>query len=180
MTRLILKDLPRYECLSEAAQQFPDLDPSASAAFLHLIHASDDVWRVMNGHFADHGITQGRFLVLMLLLEKKTGGCPRAGTPAELAELAQVSRATITGLLDTLERDGFVRREPAPDDRRMVTVSLTPAGDKFMHDLLPVHFRLISAMMTGLTESERKTLVRLLAKVIGTLGGLNAKPASSL
>ena len=78
---------------------------------MHLIRAGEEVMRVMNAHFAAHNITQGRFLVMMLLLEKK-GDCPQATTPAELADLASVSRATITGLLDTLERDGFVRRQP--------------------------------------------------------------------
>lgn len=170
MSRLMLKDLPRYECLTEAARQFPDLDPSASQAFLHLIRAGDDVWRVMNAHFADHGITQGRFLVMMLLLERQGTGCPRPNTPAEIADCAQVSRATITGLLDTLERDGFVSREPDSADRRMITVKLTAAGTKFMNELLPAHFRLISTLMRGLSENERKTLVRLLAKVIAGIG----------
>lgn len=169
MTRLVLKDLPRYECLSEAAREFPDMDPSASDAFMHLIRASDDVWRVMNANFASHGITQGRFLIMMLLLEKKNSGCPRISTPAELADYAQVSRATISGLLNTLERDGFVNRQPSADDRRMVTVKLTEAGSQFIHRLLPNHFKLIASVMTGLTEAERKTLVHLLAKIINTI-----------
>lgn len=170
MTRILLKELPRYECLAEAAQQFPDLDPTTCEAFLHLIRAGDDLWRSMGSHFTEHGITQGRFMIMMLLLDKKHGGCPRPRTPAELADFAQVSRATITGLLDTLERDGFVRREPDANDRRMVTVHLTKRGEDFMHELLPRHFRLISALMAGLNPSECKTLVRLLAKVIATVG----------
>lgn len=170
MTRLVLKDLPRYECLAEAAQRFPDMNPAACEAFIHLIRAGDDVWRAMNNHFADHGITQGRFMVMMLLFDKKSGGCPRPRTPAELAECAQVSRATITGLLDTLERDGFVRRVPDPGDRRMITVHLTEAGAEFLRKLLPVHFRLISKLMDALSPAEFKTLVRLLGKVIATVG----------
>jgi hypothetical protein len=85
--RLVLKELPRYECLVEASKQFPDLQPAACEAFMHLIRAGDEVVQVMNTHFAAHNITQGRFLLLMLLLEK-TGDCPRSTTPAELAELA--------------------------------------------------------------------------------------------
>lgn len=176
MTRILLKELPRYECLAEAAQEFPDLDPTTCEAFLHLIRAGDDLWRSMGNHFAGHGITQGRFMILMLLLDKKHGGCPRARTPAELAECAQVSRATITGLLDTLERDGFVRREPDANDRRMVTVNLTKSGERFMHELLPRHFRLISALMAALSPAECKTLVKLLAKVITTVAEREGGP----
>ncbi len=166
MQRLVLKDLPRYECLVAASKQFPDLNPSACEAFMHLIRAGDEVWRVMNGHFNAHDITQGRFLVMMLLLEKKGTECPRPSTPAALADLASVSRATITGLLDTLERDGFVRREPDPADRRQITVHLTPAGQSFMHGLLPTHFQLINGLMGNLNEAERKTLVQLLHKIV--------------
>src|SRR5690606_38806913 len=63
-------------------------------------------------------------------------------------------------------RDGFVIREPDAADRRMVTVKLTAAGARFMNELLPEHFRLINALMAALSENERKTLVRLLAKII--------------
>lgn len=166
MQRLVLKDLPRYECLVEAAQEFPDLNPSACEAFMHLIRAGDEVTRVMDAHFAGHSITHGRFIVLMLLMEKKSGGCPRATTPAELAEFASVSRATITGLLDSLERDGLVIREPDPADRRQMSVNLTVKGQRFMHDILPDHFRLITHVMAALSENEQKTLVCLLCKVV--------------
>ena len=165
MQRLVLKDLPRYECLVEASKQFPDLDPSACEAFMHLIRAGDEVTRVMDAHFAGHSITHGRFLVMMLLLEKNGTDCPRPTTPAELADLASVSRATITGLLDSLERDGFVRREPDPADRRQMSVHLTIKGQAFMHDILPDHFRVITRLMSALSENERKTLSRLLTKV---------------
>lgn len=164
MQRLVLKELPRYECLAEASKQFPDLQPAACEAFMHLIRAGEEVMRVMNAHFAAHNITQGRFLVMMLLMEKE-GNCPRATTPAELADLASVSRATITGLLDTLERDGFVRRQPDPSDRRQMSVHLTPKGQGFMHDILPGHFRLITQLMGNLSTHEQQTLSRLLTKV---------------
>jgi DNA-binding MarR family transcriptional regulator len=165
MQRLVLKELPRYECLVEASKQFPDLDPSACEAFMQLIRAGDDVTRLMDAHFAQHSITHGRFLVMMLLLEKKGTDCPRPTTPAELADLASVSRATITGLLDSLERDGFVRREPDPADRRQMSVHLTLKGQAFMHGILPDHFRVITRLMSALSENEQKTLSRLLTKV---------------
>jgi DNA-binding MarR family transcriptional regulator len=176
--RLVLKDLPRYECLVEAAKQFPDLDPTACEAFMHLIRAGDEVTRTMDAHFAGHSITHGRFIVMMLLLEKKDGGCPQVSTPAELASLASVSRATITGLLDSLERDGFVRRDPDPTDRRQMSVNLTPKGQAFMHEILPDHFRIMNSLMAPLSENERKTLVRLLGKIVDRASEEREAPAS--
>jgi DNA-binding MarR family transcriptional regulator len=171
--RLVLKELPRYECLVEASKQFPDLKPAACEAFMQLIRAGEEVMRVMNAHFAAHNITHGRFLMMMLLLEK-TGDCPRPTTPAELADLASVSRATITGLLDTLERDGFVRRQPDPADRRQMSVHLTPKGQEFMHGILPDHFRLITRLMSNLSDREQQTLSGLLTKVSMQAAGLGS------
>jgi DNA-binding MarR family transcriptional regulator len=175
MPHLLLKDLPRYECLLEAAKEFPDLDPSAAEAFLHLLRTGDDAAGVTEHNLSEHGISTGRFGVLMLLWRSIH---PRAAqllgadecvagprTPAELADAAGVTRATMTGLIDTLERDDLVKREPDPDDRRMMSVRLTAKGEKFLRNFLPVHFKTIAGLMGTLTESERKTLVRLLGKV---------------
>ena len=175
MPYLLLKDLPRYECLLEAAKEFPDLDPSAAEAFLHLLHTGDEVFGVTDQNLGEHDISQGRFGVLMLLWR---GAQPREArllcaeecrpgprTPAELAEAAGVTRATMTGLVDTLERDGFVKRQPDPKDRRQMSVRLTARGEKFLQAFLPGHFKAIAALMSPLSEAERKTLVRLLGKI---------------
>lgn len=184
MPHLLLKDLPRYECLLEAAKEFPDLDPSAAEAFLHLLRTSDEVFSVGDRNLANHSMSHGRFGVLMLLWRstqppaaklmgaESCAGGPR--TPAELADAAGVTRATMTGLIDTLERDGFVKRLPDPNDRRMMSVLLTPKGEKFLEKFLPGHFRAIAALMGTLNESERKTLVRLLNKIQEQANALNA------
>ena len=191
MPYLLLKDLPRYDCLLEAAKEFPDLDPSAVEAFLHLLRTGDEVFGLTDKNLSDHNISHGRFGVMMLLWhggeEARNGdslaaaGCeggPR--TPAELAEAAGVTRATMTGLIDTLERDGFVKREPDPNDRRMMSVRLTPEGERFLVQFLPGHFQAIASLMSPLTETERKILVQLLGKVQQHASTLNGgkKPAS--
>ncbi|MEY2878670.1 MAG: hypothetical protein RLZZ15_1050 [Verrucomicrobiota bacterium] len=163
----MLKDLPRYENLLEAAREFPDLDPSATEAFLHLLRTGDEAFRVVESHLATHAITQGGFSVLMALW----GCCQREGedsklSPATLAEHTGVTRATMTGLIDTLEGDGLVRRAPDRDDRRMMTVELTPRGEKRLLQILPPHFRRMAWLMAPLSEPERKTFVRLLNKVL--------------
>jgi DNA-binding MarR family transcriptional regulator len=164
MPFLLLKNLPRYECLLEAAKQFPDLDPSATEVFLHLLQTGDDAFRLVESHLAAHNISQGRFVVLMLLLNKSTH-CPHPRTPAELADMSRVTRATMTGLIDTLERDGLVKREPDLNDRRMMSVNLTPKGHALLEKILPKHFQRMAELMQPLSEDERKTLVQLLGKI---------------
>lgn len=165
MAFLMLKNLPRYDCILEMARQFPDLDPSACEAYLHLLRSGDEAFRYAEAYFAECNLSRGRFTVLMFLFDKtKLEAVSR--TPAELAEMAGVTRATMTGLVDTLERDDLVRREPDKDDRRMMLVSLTPKGIERLKAILPEHYRRIAALMATLAEDERKTLVKLLNKVV--------------
>ena len=181
MPFLLLKDVPRYDCLHAAAQRFPDLDPSACEVFLQLLRAGDEVSKSQQEYLGQHDISQGRFTVMMLLL--RAGGAIPCGptglscSPAELADRAGVTRATMTGLIDTLEKDGYVKREPDPSDRRMMSVQLTPKGEAFMRNLLPGYFRRIARLMGGLDETERRTFVQLLTKIVESTHALSQEPA---
>lgn len=184
MPFLMLKDLPRYDCLQEAAQRFPDLDPSACEVFLQLLRVGDELSTGQQAYLARHDISPGRFTVMMLLMRAGAGGaCAQAGldpcNPAELAGRAGVTRATMTGLIDTLEKDGYVRREPDPADRRMMSVQLTPEGEAFMHRVLPGYFRRIADVMENVTEAERRILGRLLNKVLAKASAMSAKTSST-
>jgi DNA-binding MarR family transcriptional regulator len=164
MAHLLLKEIPRYDCLLEASQHHPELDPSAAEVFLHLLRAGDEAFRVCRDNLERHGISQGRFSVLMQL--NRATCCGGASTPAELAEAVGVTRATMTGLIDTLMRDGYVTREPDAKDRRMVTVTLTEAGIDLIRSILPTYFNRMAELMMPLSESERQTMLKLLRKII--------------
>jgi DNA-binding MarR family transcriptional regulator len=165
MPYLMLQKLPRYECLQVMTKQYPELDPASTDAFLHLLRAADELFSARELSLGKFNLSCGRFAVLMQLLDKETN-TPLIRTPAELAAVAGVTRATMTGLVDTLERDGLVKREPDPKDRRMLSVNLTAKGHELLTQVLPNHFRLMGEVMSPLSEIERKTLVRLLAKIL--------------
>jgi DNA-binding MarR family transcriptional regulator len=155
---LMLKDLPKYECLLEGAKRYPDLDPTSCESFLTLMRVASDVLEAFGQFLASYQLSQGRFTVLMLLNRNPE----QPANPADLAERSGVTRATMTGLIDGLERDGFVKREPDLNDRRMMVVRLTEKARGFLDTMLPDYFRRISALMGHLQPQERKTLVHLL------------------
>ena len=55
-----------------------------------------------------------------------------AATAGEIAEAARLSPASVTGMLDELEREGIVTRVRSDSDRRRVLVTLTDAGRKVL------------------------------------------------
>ncbi len=159
----MLREVPRYECLLAASEEFPELDISATEACLNILRVGDSVFRVLNGHLQEQGYSQGRFTLLMLLW---THEGEDDLTPAELADQAMVTRATVTGLLDTLEKDGLVVRVGCAKDRRMQRVSLTALAREKIQGILPGHFKRMARLLELLEEGERKELLRLLSKIM--------------
>ncbi|PYE39941.1 DNA-binding MarR family transcriptional regulator [Rhizobium sp. PP-F2F-G20b] len=116
--------------------------------------------RACAARLAPHHLSEGKFVLLFLLRD-----LPEGLAPHELAERAGVTRATITGLLDGLERDGFLARYRGEEDRRKVSVRLTAKGQAVALDLFNEHSRWIGSLFAGFDQHERKTLDGLLKRV---------------
>lgn len=107
-----------------------------------------------------HGLSEGRFVILVVLL---TAG--EALAPHALAERIGVNRATMTGLLDGLQRDGLIARRRDRRDRRSVKISPTPAGQDLAGRVNDKHASWIANLAADLTTEEQATLQRLLTRI---------------
>lgn len=105
-------------------------------------------------------LSEAKFVLLFLLQSQ-----PDGLSPHELAARAGVTRATITGLVDGLERDGFVTRQGGQADRRRIGVTLTAKGRGMAGRLFKEHAMWISSLFDGLSAVEQKQLSGLLTKV---------------
>jgi len=76
--------------------------------------------------YKQHGLTITRLLCLRAIDEVRN----KEVTASMVSREVQLSPATVTGILDRMERDGLVRRERSSKDRRKVYLSITPAGQE--------------------------------------------------
>ncbi len=83
-------------------------------------------------------------------------------------DLGTTARA-VTGLVDTLEREGLVRREPHPSDRRATCVVLTERGEAMVDQLWADHLGAASSVFDVLSPQDQATLVRILGVLTGEL-----------
>ncbi|MFQ5555167.1 MAG: MarR family winged helix-turn-helix transcriptional regulator, partial [Acidimicrobiia bacterium] len=86
----------------------------------------------------------------------------------DLADVAFCTRATITGLVDVLERKGLVTREPNPDDRRSLLVTLTESG-RDLRKTTPTVSDMYHGCCSGLRPEETRQLAALMAKLDSSL-----------
>ena len=91
-------------------------------------------------------------------------------TPGQISERTYTSSATMTATLDALERLGWARRLPNPDDRRSALIEMTDEGRTVADRFLPGVRALEQSVLGALSDAERKTLMRLLGKVLAGAG----------
>jgi MarR family 2-MHQ and catechol resistance regulon transcriptional repressor len=136
---------------------------------LSRAHATFD--RIAKRDIARYGLTEPQFGVLECL-----GHCGPL-KQCDLSRKMLVTGGNTSLVIDNLEKGGLVRRERNPDDRRTVSVHLTPKGKKLFQEIFPQHAAAITAAAGALTPGEQKELSRLLRKLGRALAeGENREP----
>jgi DNA-binding MarR family transcriptional regulator len=98
---------------------------------------------------------------------------------ATLARTVALDRTTTTGVVDRLEAKSLIRRTTNEQDRRAKRLSITEKGKALLVALEP-HVQAAQTIMTrGLTDTERRDLIRLLKKAIATGNDLSRAPKRS-
>jgi len=145
---------------AEFEELYPGGSRSATECAMNLVRAGD----LIVGRIADvlrrFDLTPAGGLVLSILAD---ADAPLP--PHEIGERLIVTRATVTGLVDSLERRGYVRRTAHPDDGRMLLVELTPKGRRVAYRFRPVVHERERVWFDDLSENDRATLLRLLGRI---------------
>ncbi len=158
---LQLRDLPTPEVLQKFAERYPDADVTAIASFLNLLRVATELSLALDACLSKHDLLQGRWWVLILLMREER----LSSTPSILAEKTGVTRATMTGLIDSLEQGGLVVRVFDKADRRSVIVKLTDAGQAKLDVVMPDYYRRLRQCMQGLDVTKREELNQILGLI---------------
>jgi DNA-binding MarR family transcriptional regulator len=101
-------------------------------------------------------------------------GCSLPSTV--IAERLLVSTASMTSLLNTLERRGLVVRRPHPTDGRKVLVELTPLAQPIIDSQLPIVHAVITEAIGDVPEADREPLLRSLSLIKTRLAQMANQP----
>jgi DNA-binding MarR family transcriptional regulator len=115
--------------------------------------------KVTKESIASYGLTTSQFFMLIALYEEN------GILISKLAEKVALDRATLTGLVDRLERDGLVERRDDPNDRRAIKVYLTRKAEDLRHDLLEIYHRNNSMFLSILSPKERQAFEAIVEKL---------------
>lgn len=119
------------------------------ALVVAVLSTADAFLRESHRLFRPLGLTGAQFNVLNLLADSPDGVSQR-----ELGDRLLVDRSNVTGLLDRMEKSGWVQRTDHPADRRVYLVTLTPAGRALWAKANPLYREVITQVTAGLTAKQ--------------------------
>jgi DNA-binding MarR family transcriptional regulator len=151
-------------------EQTPDANVLATEAAMNTLRTADMLFDQIGRLLRPLGVSAAGGLVLGVLRDH--GPLP----PSGLGERLIVTRATVTGLLDSLERRGFVHRSPNPSDRRSLLVEITPAGLAVLQELRTLVHRSEKAWLGALSDEDLRVYVGLLHRIQDSLDSAERSP----
>lgn len=139
--------------------QTPNASLHATEAVMNTVRTGDLLFATIGRLLRPLGISAAGGLVLAQLRDHGPL------SPSELGSRLIVTRATVTGLVDSLERGGFVRRTAHPTDRRSVVVEPTELGLATAQRTRELIHHAEKTWLGVLSEEEKVTLIGLLHRI---------------
>lgn len=134
----------------------------AHEAIMNIVLTGEMLAKEGQRIFRPLGLTNSQFNVLILLKHQSNH---EGITQTELGARLLVNRSNVTGLIDRMEEAGWVRRTPAPGDRRINKVLLTKEGGQLLEQAEKLYYSRIREVMGGLSKKDLNAMNELLGRV---------------
>lgn len=126
-----------------------------------LARAGGRAIRDLNRALQPFGLRSRHYTVLLVAAE--SGG----RSQRDLSALLGIDPSAVVAIVDDLAREGLVRRDPHPDDRRTRLVVVTDVGRARLEECLALSREVGAGLQAGLTPAEQTQLLGLLRRVAG-------------
>ena len=156
--------------LAQWARERPDVDVRPMAVIGRVSRAEALLDRGIAAVLAEHHLLPGEFDLLAAL---RRSGTPYRLTVGQILATTMVTSGAITNRLNRLTTKSYVRREPDPENRRSVIVTLTDRGLATIDTALTDHVDNEHRLLNALTDREQQQLADLLRKLLLALGDGN-------
>jgi DNA-binding MarR family transcriptional regulator len=148
----------------EFEKRYPDSSAKATECAMNLVHTAELLEKRIASLIQPFNLSPATGLVLSILADSDTPLSPNA-----IADRLIISRASVTSLLDSLEKRGFVKRQPHPSDRRMLLVKLTNSGRQVANQFRPIVHQHQKVWLKALNEKEKEQLIQMLHRLQASL-----------
>lgn len=161
MAKLFIQTLPTHEELKQNSAELYPIDPLSLYSYLLFRKVSTDLEGRFDNFFAKYDLSPGRYTLLIILRKSETGLMP-----SEIATKVGVTQATISGLINSLEKAELVARATHSKDGRAFVIKLTEKGHSLIKSIAPEWYSRLDDFWGIFSEEEKTVLNGLLEKML--------------
>ena len=159
--------MPKIQMPDDFYDQTPDANVLATEAVMNTLRTADVFFDLIGRLLRPLNVSAAGGLVLGILRDHGSM------SPSELGERLIVTRAAVTGLLDSLEQRGFVRRSANPTDRRSLVVQITPSGLTVLQELRTIVHHHEQAWLKGFSDEDLRRYIEQLHRIQDSLASVS-------
>jgi DNA-binding MarR family transcriptional regulator len=138
------------------------LTPSEMVAWRTYIIASRQLLAALDADLKEHDLTLPDYEILALLSDAPD----RQMRMSELAKIALLSRSRLSHRMKVMEKAGWLKREPCPDDKRGYFAVMTPKGWKAIVAAAPDHVESVRARFVDhLTKADQQVIAQIFERI---------------
>ncbi len=152
---------PPSGVMEELRKRLTEREVQGMQALFALRAGAQQMDNALSEWLADTAGSFARFQILMALWTRKQHEVPHT----EIVSAMGVTRATVSGLMASLERDGLVKSSSDPDDRRKLIARLTAKGETTIKRAFEASLHRFRLMFASLSASELSQLTGLLQRI---------------
>ena len=156
--KIPIKIAPDFE------ERYPDSSATATECAMNLVFTAELLEKRITSLLLPFDLSPATGLVLSIIADSETSVSPNL-----IADRLIISRASVTSLLDSLEKRGFVKRQPHPSDRRMLLIELTASGRQVANQFRPIVHQHQKVWLNALNEEQQEQLIQTLHRLQSSL-----------
>ena len=169
MAKLFIQELPSHEELqSSISRLHENSDPWVLYSNLQFLKVATELENQFDSFLAPYNLSSGRFTLLYILNDT-----PEGIIPSELSNRVGVTQATISGLINSMEKAELVRREMHEKDGRSFVIKLTDKGQTLIRELIPQWVPKVSSFWGQFSADERPLVSSILEKMVKHTGTIS-------
>jgi DNA-binding MarR family transcriptional regulator len=144
--------------------RYPASSATATECAMNLVFTADLLVKRIAELLQPFDLTPASGLVLSMLADSEL-----PLPPNEIADQLIISRATVTGLIDSLERRAYAKRRPHHSDRRMILVEITDKGRQVANAFRPIVHQHQKEWLEAFNAKEQQQFINSLHRLQAVL-----------
>lgn len=164
MAKLFIQDIPTKDEVQSSLATLPgstNIDSMSMYTNLLFMKVASEIENSLDSLLSKYNLSSGRFMLLFVLR-----GAQGGMRPSELSQQVGVTQATISGLINGLEKAELVVREGHQSDGRSFVIKLAPKGEQLIQEIFPQWSPRVTGLWGAISDAEKALLNGLLDRLM--------------